>query len=60
MDRKPPLQRKAYQKPEISRVDLVEDEVALAACKANFVSAHSTPNAGINKCKGSCKAVSPT
>ncbi len=60
MDRKPPVERKLYRKPEVSRVDLVQGEVALAACKANFVSAHSTPNAGINKCKGSCKTISAT
>ncbi len=60
MDSKPPVQRKPYRKPEVSRVDLVEDEVALAACKKSSNSSHATPNAGFNKCKSSCLTVTPT
>lgn len=52
--------RKAYRKPEVTRVDLVEDEVALATCKASFVASHATPNAGVSKCKNSCKTVAAT
>ncbi len=50
--------RKPYEKPVLVRVDLVADEVALAACKAAFASAHSTPNFGRSKCKTSCANVS--
>jgi hypothetical protein len=48
--------RKPYAKPEVTRVDLIADEVALASCKAAFISTHSTPNAGSNRCNtGTCK-----
>ncbi len=52
--------RKAYRKPEVTRVDLVEDEVALATCKASFVASHSTPNVGVSKCKSNCKSIAAT
>ncbi len=58
-ERKSP-QRKAYRKPEVVRVDLVEGEVALASCKASFTSSHTAPNSGRNVCSSSCKSVSPT
>jgi len=44
------VSRKRYVKPEVTRVDLIADEVALASCKAAFSSTHSTPNAGRNLC----------
>ena len=56
MEGKPGIQRKIYVKPEVTRVDLIEDEVALASCKASFRTTHSTPNSGTNKCNTStCK-----
>lgn len=59
MDSKPPVQRKAYRKPDISRVDLVEDEVALQACKAPTRSVINSKNViGYAKCKIGCKVVS--
>ena len=54
--------RKPYHKPEIARVDLIEDEVALASCKkATLGNVASSGVTGTNKtCKSSCKAISPT
>jgi hypothetical protein len=54
--------RKLYQKPAITRVDLIEDEVALASCKkATLGNVASSGVTGTNKtCKSSCKAISPT
>jgi len=49
-------QRKRYVKPEVTRVDLIEDEVAMVTCKKSVVSTHSGANAGNNKCNTStCK-----
>ncbi|MBI3634926.1 MAG: hypothetical protein HY216_01745 [Candidatus Rokubacteria bacterium] len=56
--------RKAYVKPAIERVDVVESEVALFGCKSTAVNKpHTTPNAaggGGNKCSTTCKVSSPT
>ncbi len=60
MSDEPTAGRRRYAKPTIERVDMIEDEVALASCKANFNSVHSTPNAGLNKCKATCKIVTST
>lgn len=52
-------ERKPYLKPEVVRVDLVEDEVALAACKAGTAGpVNSSGVSGSNKkCKSTCKGV---
>lgn len=54
--------RKAYQKPLVARVDLVEDEVALASCKK--ATAGSVNSSGVHSgnavCRSSCMGVSPT
>jgi hypothetical protein len=60
MTDEPTPARRRYVKPTIERVDMIEDEVALASCKANFNTTHSTPNAGLNKCKTTCKTVTST
>jgi hypothetical protein len=54
--------RKPYRKPEISRVDLIEDEVALRSCKkATLGSVASSGVTGTNKtCRTACSVVSPT
>ncbi len=54
--------RKPYRKPEIARVDLIEDEVALRSCKkATLGSVASSGVTGSAKtCKSSCSAISPT
>jgi hypothetical protein len=51
--------RKEYRKPELVRVDLLEDEVALAACKSpNPTSlAGASGLFGNKKCKTSCRGV---
>jgi hypothetical protein len=51
--------RKPYRAPEVVRVDMFEDEVALAACKAGTSGpVNSSGVSGINKkCKSACKAV---
>lgn len=61
MDNNPPVQRKTYRKPEISRVDLVEDEVALASCKAPTRSQITSRDLNGNfKCKLICLNVTRT
>jgi len=56
MEGKPGIQRKIYVKPQVTRVDLIEDEVALAACKRSTISSHTTPNRGSTKCNtNTCK-----
>lgn len=52
--------RQPYVKPEVVRVDMFEDEVALAACKAgtNGLVASSGVAGLSRKCKDTCKAVS--
>jgi hypothetical protein len=54
--------RKAYTKPLVVRVDLVEDEVALASCKkATFGSVNSSMiHSASARCRTSCSALSPT
>ena len=54
--------RKPYDKPAITRVDLIEDEVALASCKkATLGNVASSGVAGTSKtCKSACSAISPT
>ena len=53
--------RKPYHKPAIERVDLVEDEVALASCKkATLGNVASSGQTGTKTCKSSCKGISPT
>jgi hypothetical protein len=51
--------RQPYVKPEVVRVDMFEDEVALAACKAGTNGpVNSSGVSGLNrKCKSKCKAV---
>jgi len=51
--------RKAYRPPEVARVDMFEDEVALAACKAGTNGpVNSSGVSGLNKkCKSACKGV---
>jgi hypothetical protein len=51
--------RQPYVKPEVARVDMFEDEVALATCKAGTngpvnSSGVSGPN---KKCKSTCKDI---
>jgi hypothetical protein len=57
-----PSARKPYARPEIVRVDLVEDEVALASCKAGTNGpVNSSGVSGINrKCRSTCRSVSAT
>ena len=43
-------QRKRYVKPEVARVDLIADEIAMVTCKRSTTFTHSTPNAGTTKC----------
>jgi hypothetical protein len=53
--------RRAYQKPEVTRVDVVEDEVALASCKRSTSGQRNSSGfttSGI--CKTSCMAQSST
>ena len=54
--------RKVYHKPEVARVDLIEDEVALASCKKAFSS--NVVSSGISStmaiCKTSCSSISNT
>ena len=53
--------RKPYHKPEIARVDLVEDEVALSSCKKAVPTAiTSSGQSGTKTCKSTCKNISPT
>ena len=51
--------RKEYRKPEVVRVDLLEDEVALAACKSPNPTSLSGASGlfGNKKCKTSCSGV---
>jgi hypothetical protein len=51
--------RKPYVRPEVVRVDMFEDEVALASCKAATNGpVNSSGVSGLNrKCKSQCKAV---
>lgn len=47
--------RRPYLKPEITRVDVVEDEVALAACKrSNSGQRNSSGQTTAGICKTSC------
>lgn len=53
--------RRPYLKPQVTRVDVVEDEVALASCKRTNSGARNSSGlttAGI--CKTSCMAQSST
>jgi hypothetical protein len=51
--------RKVYGKPEIVRIDLLEDEVALAACKSPNATnlAGAVGLFGNKKCKTDCRGV---
>jgi len=51
--------RKPYVKPEVVRVDMFEDEVALATCKAGTNGpVNSSGVSGLNrKCKSQCKDI---
>lgn len=51
---------KVYHKPEIARVDLIEDEVALASCKKSVTAPTATSGVLNMACKSSCKGISST
>ena len=53
--------RRAYHKPQVTRVDVVEDEVALASCKQAVSAARNSP--GVTSpgvCRTSCMVQSST
>lgn len=53
--------RRAYQKPQVTRVDVVEDEVALASCKRSTSGQRNSSGwmtSGI--CKTSCMVQAST
>ena len=53
--------RRAYHKPQVTRVDVVEDEVALASCKQTSSAARNSSGFTTNGiCKTSCMVQSST
>ena len=53
--------RRAYQKPQVTRVDVVEDEVALASCKqTTSAQRNSSGLTTSGVCKTSCMTQSST
>ena len=55
--------RKPYHKPDVTRVDLIEDEVALASCKQAVPATISSPgqiSPPTKICRSSCRTISPT
>ena len=53
--------RRAYQKPQVTRVDVVEDEIALASCKLPFSGPRNSSGVTTNgTCRTSCMVQSST
>ena len=65
MDKSPPpsapQERRPYLKPQLTRVDVFEDEVALVACKRTISAARSTSGVtSTGTCRTSCMTQAAT